>query len=162
MGASQRLSPCRYAVGVESGSAPIRCVVADDHPSVLAAVSDYLADQGIEVVGRARNGNDALEKIKALTPSVAVLDLRMPGLTGTEVTREAGRLGLETAVILFTGDAERHHLVDAVDAGARGFILKEGPLSDLLRAVETVAAGGTWIDTSLAETLASAGHTLPA
>ena len=65
----------------------------------------------------------------------------------------------QTAVILFTGFADQALLVEAVDAGARGFVLKEAPLTDLLRAVQTVAAGGTYVDAVLAGTLASAHAT---
>jgi two-component system response regulator DesR len=140
---------------VEARGVPVRCVVADDHPSVLGAVSGYLDAEGVDVVARARNGREALEKINAAAPAVAVLDLRMPGLSGIEVAKELVRLGSTTAVILFTGDADRDHLIDALDAGARGFVLKEGPLSDLLIAVNTVAAGGTYIDALLASTLAN-------
>ncbi len=94
-----------------------------------------------------------------MAPAVAVLDLRMPGLSGIEVAKELVRLGSATAVILFTGDADRDHLSDALDAGARGFVLKEGPLSDLLIAINTVASGGTYIDAVLASTLARVPET---
>ena len=144
---------------MEAASSPVRCVVADDHPSVLTAVCAYLIEEGVDVIARARNGHEALELIKTMTPAVAVVDLRMPGLTGIEVAREVTRLGLTTAVIVFTGDAERAHLVDAVGAGVRGLVLKEGPLKDLVRAVGIVAAGGTYVDTSLAGTFATAGTT---
>jgi DNA-binding NarL/FixJ family response regulator len=137
----------------------VRCLVADDHPAVLAAVSDYLSESGIEVVGQARDGQEALEKIESMQPAVAVVDLQMPKLTGVEVARRAADVAPATGVILFTGYGERGLVVDAVDAGARGFVSKEGPLTDLLRAVETVAAGGTYVDPVLAGAFAQAGAT---
>ena len=140
-------------------SAGTRCLVADDHPAVLNAVCDYLTEEGIDIVARARSGREALAKIESMEPAVAIVDLRMPELSGIEVAREVARLGSTTAVILFTGDADRARLVDAVDAGARGFVLKEAPLTDLLRAIETVLAGGTYVDPVLAGTLASARAT---
>ena len=136
-------------------SPPIRCLVADDHPAVLAAVCDYLGDEGIEVIGRARHGREALTKIEAMRPAVAIVDLRMPELSGIEVAREAARVAPSTRVILYTGQADQALVIEAVDAGAHGFVLKEAPLVDLLRAVETVAAGGTYVDPVLAGTLAS-------
>ncbi|MGZ4415358.1 MAG: response regulator transcription factor [Gaiellaceae bacterium] len=140
-------------------SPQIRCLVADDHPAVLAAVCDYLGDEGIEVIGRARQGREALAKIEVMRPAVAIVDLRMPELSGIEVAREAARVAPSTGVILYTGYADRALLVEAVDAGARGFVVKEAPLTDLLRAIDTVAAGGTYVDAVLAGALASAEAT---
>jgi DNA-binding NarL/FixJ family response regulator len=136
-----------------------RCLIADDHPAVLRAVAAYLAEEGIDVVAQVRNGAATLEKIATLAPDVALVDLRMPGLSGIEVAREATRRSPKTAVVLYTGAADRALLTEAVDAGARGFLLKEAPLSDLVRAIETVVAGGTYVDSVLAGELASAKAT---
>jgi DNA-binding NarL/FixJ family response regulator len=132
-----------------------RCLVADDHPAMVEAVCEVLAEHGIEVTGRARDGDEALTKIEARKPDVAVVDLRMPRLSGVEIARRAARSSPETAVILYTAYGERALLTEALDAGARGFVLKEAPLDDLVRAVETVAAGGTYVDPVLAGVLAS-------
>jgi len=133
----------------------IHCLVADDHPAVLKAVTAFLHEEGIEVVAQARSGEEALAKIASLQPAVAIVDLRMPGLSGIEVARRASRAHPATGVILYTGAADQTLLVEAVDAGARGFVLKEAPLTDLTRAIETVAGGGTYVDSVLAGTLAS-------
>ena len=137
----------------------LKCFVADDHPAILEAVCDYLTENGVEIVGRARNGRNALTQIEALSPPLAVLDLSMPELSGIEITRELRRFSRETAVILYTGHSDQALLADAVDAGARGYVLKEAPLSDLVRALETVAAGGTYVDPVLAGALTSARAT---
>jgi DNA-binding NarL/FixJ family response regulator len=137
----------------------ITCLVADDHPAVLAAVSEVLAASGIEISARARNGEEALEKIEAEPPKVALLDVRMPRLSGIDVARRASRSTPETAILLYTGHAERALVTEALDAGARGFVLKEAPLPDLVRAVETVAAGGTYVDPVLGGIIASAEAT---
>jgi DNA-binding NarL/FixJ family response regulator len=140
-------------------SEQVRCLVADDHPAVLGAVCDYLVSEGIEIVARASDGDEALAKITSMKPPVAIIDLQMPKLSGIDVARAAAKESPGTAVILFTGFADQALLVEAVDAGARGFVLKEAPLTDLLRAVHTVAAGGTYVDAVLAGTLASAHAT---
>ena len=142
----------------------VTCVVADDHPAMISALVDVLAGSGISVVGRARDGADALAKIEARRPTVAVVDLRMPRLGGIEVARRVAASTRETAVILYTAYGERALLTEALDAGARGFVLKEAPLADLIRAVELVARGGTYIDPVLAGYLAigSAGPAMPA
>src|SRR6187549_2970019 len=97
-------------------AATTTCLVADDHPAVVEAVGDVLVASGIDVVGRARNGSDAAEQIEAKSPDVALLDLRMPGLTGIEIARRVGRSRPDTSVILYTAFGERALLTEAMDA----------------------------------------------
>jgi len=134
-------------------------LVADDHPAVVEAVADVLADHGIDVVGRARDGDDAVEQIELRKPTVAILDLRMPGQSGIEVARQVARSQTDTAVILYTAFGDRALLTEALDAGARGFVLKEAPLAEVVRAVELVAAGRTYVDPVLAGVLSSSAAT---
>ncbi len=142
---------------------PITCVVADDHPAVLEAVAEFLVQGGIEVIARARDGEEALERIEQRKPQVALVDVRMPKLGGIELTRRAQRSAPETSILLYTGYGDRALLTEALDAGVRGFVLKEAPMDDLLRAVQSVATGGTYVDPVLAGTLAasSIGNKLP-
>ena len=133
----------------------ISCLVADDHPAMIEAVCDVLEDAGIEVIGRARDGEEALQKLETRKPRVALIDLRMPRLSGIELARRATRSSPGTAIILYTAYGERALLTEALDAGARGFLLKEAPLSDLVRAVEMVSSGMTYVDPGLAGILAS-------
>jgi DNA-binding NarL/FixJ family response regulator len=137
----------------------MRCLVADDHPAVLNAVTDYLTAEGIDVVARARTGAEALAKIASTMPNVAIVDVGMPDMGGTEVVREAASIAPHVGVILYTGSADQALLAEAVDAGARGFVLKEAPLADLIRAIETVVGGGTYVDPVLAGALTSARAT---
>jgi DNA-binding NarL/FixJ family response regulator len=136
---------------------PISCLVADDHPVMVEAVCAFLTDHGIEIAGRAQNGHDALEKIEARKPDVALVDLRMPRISGVEVARRAAKSSPETAVVLYTAYGDRAHLLEAIDAGARGFVLKEAPMADLGRAVEMVAGGAVYVDPVLASTFARPG-----
>ncbi len=135
-------------------SGKITCLIADDHPAVLEAVAEFLAQGDITVVARATDGEEALRQIERLHPSVALIDVRMPGLGGVEVTRRARISAPSTAVLLYTGYGDRALLSEGLDAGVTGFVLKEAPIDDLLRAVRSVAAGGTYIDPVLAGTLA--------
>jgi DNA-binding NarL/FixJ family response regulator len=137
----------------------IRCLIADDHPAMVEAVGEILAESGLQIVGRARDGEDALAAIKELEPAVAVVDVRMPRLSGIELARRAHREAPKTSVILYTAYGDRALITEAIDAGVRGFVLKEAPLADLVRAVETVAAGGTYVDPVLAGILTSADLT---
>lgn len=146
--------PCAGSAGTaDLDSDPITCLVADDHPAVVEAVADVLTEHGILVAGKARDGQDALERIEALKPDVALLDVRMPRLDGIEVARRAARSSPDTAVILYTAFGDRALLIEALDAGARGFVLKEAPLAEVVRAVELVAAGKTYVDPVLASVL---------
>ena len=138
---------------------PITCLVADDHPAMVEAICDTLADEDIEIVVRAVDGEEALAKIQTRKPDVAVVDLRMPRVGGIETARQVARTTPETAVILYTAYGDRALLTEAIDAGARGFVLKEAPLADLVRAVRIVAEGGTYVDPVLAGALATADAT---
>jgi DNA-binding NarL/FixJ family response regulator len=137
-------------------ASPVSCLVADDHPAVLQCVCDVLEASGVTVAGRATDGREAVAKIELRKPQVALLDLQMPGMSGIEVARLVSRTTPETAVLLYTGYGDRALVMEALDAGARGFVLKEAPLADLVRAVETVACGGSYVDPVLAGVIASA------
>jgi DNA-binding NarL/FixJ family response regulator len=134
-------------------SGPITCVVADDHPAMLAAVADVLQRSGIEVVGRAADGQQALAQIEATQPRVALVDIRMPRLGGIEVAQQAALVSPDTAIVFYTAFGDRALLSEALDVGARGFVLKEAPLVDLVRAVERVADGEAYVDPVLAGVL---------
>ena len=131
--------------------------MADDHPAVLRTVCQVLIESGVDVVGRAANGEEALAKIEASRPAVAIVDVRMPRLTGIELAARVSRVAPETSIILYTAYGDRAMLSDALDVGVRGFVLKEAPLPDLLRAVDMVAAGDVYVDPLLAGILATAG-----
>ena len=135
--------------------ATFRCFVADDHPAIIDAVCRFLeGEEEVELVGRARDGERALLGIEEAKPDVAVLDIRMPGLGGIEIARRLTAAGSQAAVILYTGHPEQSLLLEALDAGARGFLLKEAPLDDLMRAIRIVAGGGTYVDAALTGILA--------
>ena len=132
-----------------------RCVIADDHPAIIDAVSRYLADvDDVEIVARAHDGDQALQLIEEHSPDVAIVDIRMPGMGGIDIARKLSSDESKTAVILYTGHSDRSLLLEALDAGARGFLVKEAPLDDLARAIRTICGGGTYVDPALAGVLA--------
>jgi DNA-binding NarL/FixJ family response regulator len=138
---------------------PITCVVADDHPAMLTAVAEVLGRSGFEVVGRAKDGTEALALIESAQPAIAIVDVRMPRLSGIEVAIQAAASSPGTAIVFYTAFGDRALLSEALDVGARGFVLKEAPLADLVRAAERVAAGEAYVDPVLAGFLVSSHFT---
>jgi two-component system response regulator DesR len=130
----------------------IRVVVAEDQALVLDALAALLAlEDDIEVVGRARDGASALKTVAALEPDVLVSDIEMPGLTGIEVAERLKASGSRTRVVIVTTFGRAGYLRRALDAGVRGYLLKDGPSAVLADAVRKVAAGGKAIAPELAE-----------
>lgn len=135
------------------------CVVADDHPPILDCLTRYLAAAGFDVLAVAPDGARALEAVVSLGPVVCIADVRMPKLDGLELSRQIAKVAPQTAVLLYSGVSDRGLVSDALDSGARGFALKDAPLEDLARAVDTVASGGLYVDPVLAAALASSRRT---
>ncbi len=127
-----------------------RCLLADDHPGLVVALADFLERSGVELVGVASDGLDAVELATAERPDVAVVDFRMPKLARTDLVKAVIEASPETKVVVYTADADDLLVGDALRAGARGVVLKEAPLVDVTRAIETVLAGRCYVDPALA------------
>src|SRR5487761_173740 len=132
----------------------VTCLIADDHPPIVDCVARYLSAAGYAVVATARDGEQALTAIELYRPAVCVADLRMPRLGGLELARSAKSVSPETAVLLYSGFADRGLVAEALDAGAQGGALKDSPLDDLTRAIDLIASGSVYIDPVLAAELA--------
>jgi DNA-binding NarL/FixJ family response regulator len=129
----------------------ITCLVGDDHAALRKGLVALLeADDDVEVVGQGGDGRELLGLVERRRPDVTVVDLRMPGMDGVELCRAIGEAGLPTAVVIYTAFDEIELLEGALDAGARGYVLKSGPPGELLRAVRMVHAGHPYIDPALA------------
>ena len=126
-----------------------RCLVADDHPALLAAVCSYLAEQGFELVGSAADGRQAVALAAQTKPDVALVDFRMPRLGGCELVRQLREASPGTAIAVYTADADEQIAQDVVDAGAVALVLKEAPLADLVRALEAALEGVVYLDPAL-------------
>ncbi|MGE5691092.1 MAG: response regulator [Pseudomonadota bacterium] len=127
-----------------------RCLVADDHPALVAAVSAYLEEHGFEVVGPATDGHAALAAAGEERPPLALLDYRMPGVGGAELVRRVRRVSPGTLVAVYTADADEALVADALAAGAQGVVLKDAPLDDVVRALRSVLLGRPYVDPGLA------------
>jgi len=135
------------SAGSGASARPLRLLVADDHPAILEAIAQFVASEDdIELVGLASDGEDALRLIAESRPDVAILDIRMPRLGGVEILKRLAQVESAPAVILFTGNPERALLLESLAAGARGFLAKQAPLANLVRAVRAVADGWSYVD----------------
>jgi two-component system response regulator DesR len=129
----------------------IRVVVAEDQSMVLGALAALLEiEPEIEVVGKARDGHEALELVEQHRPDVLLTDIEMPRMTGLELAAEVARRRLSTRVIILTTFARGGYLRRALDAGASGYLLKDSPAEELANAVRRVHQGGRAIDSELA------------
>ena len=131
--------------------ARLRVFLADDHPLVLDGIRSLLnGDPGLEIVGEARDGRNALRMAVELRPDVVVLDLSMPGLNGVDVTRQLLRECAACKVIVLTVHEDRSYFRKLIEVGAVGYVLKRSVSEDLLRAIHSVAAGGIYLDPAIA------------
>jgi DNA-binding NarL/FixJ family response regulator len=120
----------------------IRVVIADDHPVVRRGLRALLETlDGIEVVGEAGDGLTAVEEVARLAPDVVLMDLQMPGMAGIEATRQIVSTGSDTAVLVLTMFDDDSTVLTAVQAGARGYLLKGADQDEIGRALRAVAAG---------------------
>lgn len=133
----------------ESARAGITVLIADDHPMVREGLRSMLDAEGIEIVGEAANGTEAVEGVQQLNPDVVLMDVRMPdmdGLTATEIVKEGSP---ETSVIVITSYESKDYLRRAIEAGAAGYLLKGMPRESLIDAIRLVRGGGSLIDARL-------------
>ena len=131
-------------------SAPITVVLADDHHLVRRGLRRLLEDDAdILVVGEAANGDDAIRLARTLEPRVVVMDAAMPGTGGLPATRSILAAAPDTAILMLSMHSEATLVRQAMDAGARGYILKNAVDLDLASAIKRVAAGETVLDPAL-------------
>jgi DNA-binding NarL/FixJ family response regulator len=133
----------------------IRVVLADDHAVVRTGLKAVLAAaRDIEVVGEAANGSEAIELVRQLHPDVVIMDLTMAGMDGRAATKVIVEEESATRVLVLTMHAEEEYLVQMLEAGASGYIVKSAADRDLVDAVRTVAHGEVYVQPSAARVLA--------
>ncbi|WP_192347139.1 response regulator transcription factor [Algoriphagus sp. Y33] len=126
-------------------------VIADDHPILLKGLHDFLFEIGLEVVGTANEGQEAINQIIKLSPQLAILDMEMPNKTGLEIASYCKRLELDTKVILLTLHKELYLYHQAKELNLSGYILKEFALDDLSKAVSIILDGGQFFSEKIFE-----------
>lgn len=135
---------------------PIRVVVAEDHALVRAGICSLLEKlPGVEVVGEASDGREALELLKTQAPHVALLDISMPGMNGLEAAARAARRFPATRVILLSMHANEEYVHRALKAGVAGYLLKDSGTAELELAVRAVARGETYLSPAISKQVIS-------
>lgn len=140
-------------------------LVVDDHELVRHGLAMLLrAADDVEYLGDAGDGLEAVEKVAAMSPDVVLMDLSMPGMDGIEATRRIVADHPGTAVVVLSSFAERRMVLEAIDAGAVGYLLKDGGMDDIVRAVHAAAKGEAPLSPKAAQAILSARPTrqLPA
>ena len=138
----------------QPGPGRIRLLIVDDHPVVRDGLRGILeGSPDFEVVGEASNGAEAVTRARALRPDVVLMDLRMPDVDGVTAIKRLAELGVEARVLVLTTYDTDGDVVPAIEAGATGYLLKDSPRSDLLRAVRAAAHGEAVLSPSVATRL---------
>ncbi len=139
----------------------IRIVVADDHPVVRIGVSNMLAEcEGFEVVGEATDGDEAITATLELQPDILLLDVSMPRLPGLEAMRAIMNGPSNAKILLLTSTITTQQIIEALQIGARGIVLKDALANHLQTAIRTVFTGDYWIGGKRVVNLVSALHEL--
>jgi DNA-binding NarL/FixJ family response regulator len=138
-------------------SGTTRVVLVDDHAVIRAGLAQLIATaDDIEVVGQAADGAAAIEQARALKPDVVLMDLQMPGVDGVSATREIVAAGLGVDVLVLTSYSDNERILDALDAGAVGYLLKDADPDDVLTGIRAVSRGESPIHPKAARALLGA------
>jgi two-component system response regulator NreC len=131
---------------------PIRLIIADDHAVLRQALHLMLNSRGeIDVVAEAANGREAVQAAAALQPDIVLMDVAMPGLSGLEATSQIHQRFKHIRVIMLTAYMEEERIIDALRAGAMGFVVKNSDFDELLMAIHKVMTGETYFSREISD-----------
>jgi DNA-binding NarL/FixJ family response regulator len=131
----------------------LRVVIVDDHPVYRQGLAKLLGECGVEVVAQAGNGPDAIKLVEQTAPDVVVVDLNMPGLSGVDVTRRLTERNPASRVLIVSVSAQEDDVTEAILAGASGYVLKDGPVEEVVAGIQAAAAGESLISPRVASIL---------
>lgn len=131
---------------------PIRILLCDDHLLIRASLKSLIGEfPGIDVVGEAGDGREALEHVARLRPNVVIMDIAMPGLNGLEATRRLVKEHPQVRVVVLSMHADESHVLQALRAGASGYVLKGSAPRELEMAIEAVARGEIFLSPAISK-----------
>jgi DNA-binding NarL/FixJ family response regulator len=132
---------------------PLRVAIADDHPFYREGMVRLLRRSGIDVVADVPNGEAAIQAVIELAPDVVVMDLNMPGMSGLEATRRVTEQAPATRVLILSVSAQESDVIDGLLSGARGYVLKDGPVEEVVDGIRAAAVGETFVSPRIANVL---------
>ncbi|MGC1416518.1 MAG: response regulator transcription factor [Candidatus Acidiferrum sp.] len=135
---------------------PIRIVLADDHVLVRQGLKSLLEREGFQVVAEASDGQEALCHVESLQPDIAIMDISMPTLNGLNAARQMNRSSPKTKTILLTQHDESQYIREALEAGVKGYVLKNQIASDLLLAIRQVSRGQVYLSPGVSSAVVEA------
>jgi len=134
--------------------AQTKCLAVDDHPAVRQGLALLLAGaDDIDLVESVDSGEAVLEAIERYSPSVVIVDVRLPGIDGISAVKRIAERAPDVKTVVFSAYGDKRLLSDAIAAGARGYVMKGSPPEDLIRAIRTVSVGKAFVDPSLSPAL---------
>ncbi len=128
---------------------PIRVVLADDHHIVRNGIKMIVEGSEIEIIGEASNGNEAIAVVQKMNPDVVMMDISMPLMNGLEATKIIEKQFPRTKALMLSMYDSEEYILSAVDAGAIGYLLKDAPKEEILKAIRTVAKGEKYFNSSV-------------
>ncbi len=133
--------------------AALRVLIADDHGVVRKGLRVLLESEGMEVVGEAGDGREAVRMAEELSPDLVVMDIGMPNLNGIEATAQIVKKNARTGVIILSMHSDETYVLRGLTAGAKGYLLKDSAESDLVRAAQAVSQGKSFFSPAITQTL---------
>jgi DNA-binding NarL/FixJ family response regulator len=134
----------------EAGTDALRVLLVDDHDLFRTGLRNLLEANGLTVAGEASTGVEAVQSVAELAPDVVVMDLNMPGMTGVEATRQIASAAPLTRVVVLTISDQEEDVLDAIVAGACGYLLKDASIQELIRGIQAAAVGESLISPHIA------------
>ena len=128
----------------------LRVMLVDDHDLFRTGLRNLLEEQGVQVVGEAASGSDALRIVREIAPDVVVMDLNMPGMSGVEATRQVTSLAPLTRVVVLTISDQDEDVMNAILAGACGYLMKDSSIQDLMQGIRAASVGESLISPHIA------------
>jgi len=134
----------------EQALADVRVLIVDDHDLFRSGLRNLLEDEGVHVVGEAAAGQEALNIVRDIAPDVVVMDLNMPGMGGVEATRHISTIAPLTRVVMLTISDQDNDVIDAILAGACGYLLKDSSIQELIAGIRAASRGESLISPTIA------------
>jgi len=134
----------------EQALGQVRVLIVDDHDLFRSGLRNLLEDEGVHVVGEASAGQEALNIVREVAPDVVVMDLNMPGMGGVEATRHISTIAPLTRVVMLTISDQDNDVIDAILAGACGYLLKDSSIQELIAGIKAASQGESLISPTIA------------